>query len=81
MNNFSNRFYESAENKQPTLLDRSLDFHITSFRLSGTVFKAQGITVYNLSEHSAVEAFPKVNTRTYLNSNKIHPIQGYFFEC
>ena len=64
MNNFSQpRFYESAENKQPTLLDRSLDFTLPAFDLAAQFFKAQGITVYNLSEHSAVEAFPKVNAK------------------
>ena len=57
------RKYESAENKQPTLLDRSLDFTLPAFDLAAQFFKAQGITVYNLSEHSAVEAFPKVNAK------------------
>ena len=69
MNNFSQpRFYESAENKQPTLLDRSLDFTLPAFDLAAQFFKAQGITVYNLSEHSAVEAFPKVNAKDLFKS-------------
>ncbi|WP_336957301.1 lipopolysaccharide biosynthesis protein [Acinetobacter johnsonii] len=69
MNNFTQpRFYESAENKQPTLLDRSLDFTLPAFDLAAQFFKAQGITVYNLSEHSAVEAFPKINAKELFKS-------------
>ena len=50
------------------MLNQYLDVTLPAFDLAAQFFKAQGITVYNLSEHSAVEAFPKVNAKDLFKS-------------
>lgn len=73
MNNFAQpRFYEDRENKQPTLLDRSLDATLPAFALAATFFQQQGVQVINLSEQSAVESFTKINPNHIWSDSKIN---------
>lgn len=61
MNNFSQpRFYEDKDNKQPTMLNQYLDVTLPAFHSAASFLKSQKINVYNLSQHSAVDAFKKI---------------------
>ena len=53
------RFYETEQNKQPTLLNQHLDEILTAFNTASILFKQKNIEVYNLSESSLVQCFPK----------------------
>ena len=60
MNNFSHpRFYENAQNKQRTMLDHYSTVILPAFDAAARYFEKENIRVYNLSVHSAVEAFEK----------------------
>ncbi|AZN68181.1 MULTISPECIES: LPS biosynthesis protein [Acinetobacter] len=63
MNNFSQpRFYESIENKQPTMLDQYLHLIFPAFDAAAEFFIEHQVQVYNLSPTSAIESFKKINT-------------------
>ncbi len=68
MNNFTQpRFYENTENKQPTMLDQYLPTILSAFDTAAEYLSKQDISVYNLSSESAVESFPKLDPKTFLN--------------
>ncbi|WP_333494927.1 lipopolysaccharide core biosynthesis protein RfaZ [Kluyvera sp. CHPC 1.251] len=61
MNNFSTpRFYETAQNRLDTRLDKDFDRIIQSFFAARAYCDEHNIEVINLSPESAVEAFPKM---------------------
>ena len=61
MNNFNQpRFYEKAENKQPTMLDQYLQHTLPAFDVAANFFEQQNKQVYNLSPESAVQSFKKL---------------------
>lgn len=61
MNNFNQpRFYESDQNKQPTMLDRYLTDLLPAFHTAAQFLKDDKIQVYNLSPNSAITAFEKI---------------------
>ncbi|MHA3983046.1 lipopolysaccharide biosynthesis protein [Acinetobacter venetianus] len=60
MSNFSKpRFYETTDDKQPTLLDIHSETVLQAFDAAAIFFKEHQISVYNLSPNSAVESFEK----------------------
>ncbi|MFP6842978.1 MAG: lipopolysaccharide biosynthesis protein [Acinetobacter sp.] len=62
MNNFNNpRFYENIEDKQSTLLDIHTHDVLNAFNTAALFFKEKGVCVFNLSKHSAVDAFEKID--------------------
>lgn len=63
MNNFSQpRFYESVENKQPTLLDQHLTITLPAFDTAAKFLTGKEIQVYNLSPQSSVNSFKKLSS-------------------
>lgn len=54
------RFYENHDSKQPTLLDQHLPTILKAFNTAAVFLNDQNISAYNLSKHSKIEAFPKV---------------------
>ncbi|NHB58717.1 lipopolysaccharide biosynthesis protein [Acinetobacter sp. 194] len=61
------RFYETEEHKQPTWLNQHLDAILTAFYTASLASQQQNIRVYNLSEHSLLECFPK---RSFTEDNE-----------
>ena len=62
MNNFNNpRFYENIEDKQSTLLDIHTHDVLNAFNTAALFFKEKEVCVFNLSKHSAVDAFEKID--------------------
>lgn len=62
MNNFNApRFYETAQNRMGTRLDKDFDKIIQSFIAARAYCDEHNIEVINLSPESAVEAFPKMH--------------------
>ena len=65
MNNFNSpRFYETLDDKQPTLLDLHATTVLSAFDTAALFFKENGIEVFNLSKDSAVESFQKIDPNT-----------------
>lgn len=61
MNQFTQpRFYESAANKQSTMLDHYSDIIFPAFDAAAKNFRRKDVQVYNLSADSAVESFEKI---------------------
>ena len=62
MNNFNKpRFYEDIEDKQSTLLDIHTPHVLNAFNTAALFFKEKEVCVFNLSKHSAVDAFEKID--------------------
>ena len=62
MNNFNKpRFYEDIEDKQSTLLDIHTPHVLNAFNTAALFFKEKEVRVFNLSKHSAVDAFEKID--------------------
>lgn len=62
MSDFSKpRFYETADNKQPTLLDTHMATVLEAFDLAAALFQEDQIKVFNLSPNSAIQSFNKVS--------------------
>lgn len=62
MNNFNKpRFYENIEDKQSTLLDIHTHDVLNAFNTAALFFKEKEVCVFNLSKHSAVDAFEKID--------------------
>ncbi|OTG84717.1 lipopolysaccharide biosynthesis protein [Acinetobacter sp. ANC 4648] len=60
MNDFNTpRFYESKDNKQPTMLDQYSKVIFPAFDAAAQFFKEENIKVFNLSKTSAIESFEK----------------------
>jgi hypothetical protein len=65
MNNFTQpRFYESPENKQPTMLDQYLHLIFPAFDAAAKFFIENQVQVYNLSPTSAIQSFKKTSTKS-----------------
>lgn len=65
MSNFSKpRFYETSEDKQPTLLDIHTETVLSAFDTAALFFQENGTKVYNLSKDSAVQSFEKIDCNT-----------------
>lgn len=66
MNNFNQpRFYESSDNKQPTMLDQYLGELLPAFNIAAAYLKDQSIQVYNLSPTSAITSFEKMSPEIF----------------
>lgn len=62
MNNFNKpRFYENIEDKQSTLLDIHTHDVLNAFNTAALFFKEKEVSVFNLSKHSAVDTFEKID--------------------
>jgi len=67
MNNFNlPRFYETAENKEPTHLNNDLEAINEAFKVAANFFKQKNINIYNLSSNSSIESFPKISFQKFI---------------
>lgn len=73
MNNFSlPRFYENADDKQPTFLDQHIDSILAAFETAAHFFEAKKISVYNLSKLSLIDAFVKLDKAGIFTDQQDH---------
>lgn len=75
MTNFNQpRFYETAENKQPTLLDLHHETVLNAFELAQDYLK-QKTQVINLSLNSAILSFPKFDSLDHYYTSNNEPLK------